>query len=311
MACYYPIPGWRSKERSKDGLRPIVFNVSQGLADRPVNVPCGRCVGCRLERARQWAIRCMHEASMYEENAFITLTYNNQNLPCGKTLVKDDWVLFMKRLRERFKGRRFKFYMCGEYGPTRARPHFHACLFGLDFDDRYLWSYSKKGQPLYRSPLLEAVWDKGWSSIGAVTYESASYVARYILDKTLGEYAWFDYLNVTENGEWNYVLPEFSQPSLGVGKSFFDAYFDDIYPADEVIVNGKSMRPPRYYDKLLAKKDAKLFRQVKARRQAAGGRENETSSRHRVREYIANQRVQLLPRNVEEMEDAFEDFHGV
>jgi len=89
MPCYYPIKGYKSKKREPSGKRKIVFYAHQGLVDMPVTIPCGRCVGCRLERSRQWAMRCMHEASLHEENIFITLTYNPENLPEGNTLKKN------------------------------------------------------------------------------------------------------------------------------------------------------------------------------------------------------------------------------
>ena len=90
MACYHPITAYRSKagRDPKTGKWPVVFNISQGYADMPITLPCQQCIGCRLERSRQWAIRCMHEASLYDKNCFLTLTYSDDYL---RYAVYRDW----------------------------------------------------------------------------------------------------------------------------------------------------------------------------------------------------------------------------
>ena len=115
MPCYSPIKGYRSKVLSPNGKRTIVFKPNLGFVDLPVLVPCGQCCGCRLERSRQWAIRCTHEASLHENNCFITLTFNDDNLPSDKSLDVRHFQLFMKRLRKQF-GSNIRYYHCGEYG---------------------------------------------------------------------------------------------------------------------------------------------------------------------------------------------------
>ena len=200
MPCYYPLHGYRAKHPEPSGKRRIVFNPKQGIQDEQVDVPCGQCIGCKLERSKQWAIRCVHEASMHQDNSFITLTYNDEHLPENGQLVKKDFQKFMKRLRK--KCGKVRYYQCGEYGSQYddqgnkitdslnrellGRPHFHACLFGLDFPDKELWTV-RNGINLYRSPTLEKIWKKGYSSIGNVTFESAAYVARYITKKLNGD----------------------------------------------------------------------------------------------------------------------------
>ena len=118
---------------------------------------------------------------MYDDNCFITLTYSNQHIPADGSLDVRVFQKFMKRLRKRF-GDGIRFYHCGEYGSLLGRPHYHACLFNFDFPDKYLWK-ENNGQKLYRSPSLEELWPYGYSSIGTVTFESAAYVARYILKR--------------------------------------------------------------------------------------------------------------------------------
>ena len=137
MPCYRPIKGYRSRRlNAETGKRPVVFNPRDGFYDQPVDLPCGQCIGCRLERSRQWAIRCVHEASLHERNCFITLTYRDECLPTNGSLDLDAFQKFMKRLRRRF-GEGVRFFHCGEYGENFGRPHYHAILFNLDFSDKY------------------------------------------------------------------------------------------------------------------------------------------------------------------------------
>ena len=153
---------------------------------RSLELPCGQCIGCRLERSRQWAMRCVHEASMHDDNCFITLTYNPENLPPDCGLIKSDFQKFMKRYRRAFPGKEIRFYHCGEYGDANNRPHYHAVIFGHNFDD---WMYlfdSPSGEPIYTSPTLERIWGHGFVTVGSVTFESAAYVARYVMKKING-----------------------------------------------------------------------------------------------------------------------------
>ena len=102
MACYYPLKGYRARAvNPKTGKRSIVFDSSLGFMDMPVEFACGQCIGCRIERSRQWAIRCVHEAQLYEANCFITLTYAPEHLPKNGSLVLEHFQKFMKRLRKR------------------------------------------------------------------------------------------------------------------------------------------------------------------------------------------------------------------
>lgn len=94
MTCFHPIPAYR------DGDGPIQFHdTGKG---RPIEIPCGQCIGCRLERSRQWAMRCVHEASLHDDNCFVTLTYNDQHIPSDAGLRHRDYQLFMKRLRKAY-----------------------------------------------------------------------------------------------------------------------------------------------------------------------------------------------------------------
>nr|QJB19726.1 MAG: replication initiator protein [Microvirus sp.] len=242
MVCYHPITAWRSLDgRGANGKWPLVFNKRDGYCDLEVQVPCGQCIGCRLERSRQWAVRCVHEASLYPRNCFITLTYDDAHLP-GISLVPRDYVLFMKRLRKRF-GSGIRFFHCGEYGSLNLRPHHHAILFNFDFEDKELWSV-RSGVRLYRSAALESLWPYGFSTIGDVTFESAAYVARYVLKKVTGPDAQAHYAG---------RVPEYVTMSRkpGIAYDWFRRYYTDVYPHDYVVIrDGIKCRPPRYYDNL-------------------------------------------------------------
>lgn len=219
---------------------------------RSLFLACGQCIGCRLERSRQWAMRCMHEASLYDENCFITLTYDDDHLE-SESLVYRDFQLFMKRLRKRFARRNIRFYMCGEYGENLGRPHFHACLFNFSFSDK-LYFKRVGSDVLYTSSVLSEIWSKGFCLIGSVTFESAAYVARYCVARKTGSAAEAHYTSVSaETGEVVVREPEFNHMSLrpGIGFPWLRKYWSDVYPRGSCIVRGRSVKPPKFYDRVL------------------------------------------------------------
>ena len=241
MPCYKPLKGWYSRIRNESGKRSIVFKASQGYNDRPVSVPCGQCVGCRLERSRQWAMRCLNEASLYDCNCFITLTFSAECL-VDNSLHKEDFQKLMKRLRKRY-GSGVRYFHCGEYGEKFQRPHHHACLFNFDFPDKELWTV-RNGVRLYRSESLEKLWPFGFCTIGDVTFESAAYVARYIMKKVTGEKADDHY-----NGRVREYITMSRRP--GIGRAWIEQFKSDVYPSDAVVVRGDVIcKPPKYYDSL-------------------------------------------------------------
>lgn len=188
MACYSPVTGYRAKQPNPiTKKRSVVFNTRDGVQDETVTFACGQCIGCRLERSRQWAIRCVHEASQHERNCFVTLTYDDKHLPADRSLKLRHFQNFMKKLRKKY-GAGIRFFHCGEYGEKFRRPHYHALIFNHDFDDKILWS-KNRGSPLYISESLDSLWEFGFATIGDVTFESAAYVARYITKKVNGELA--------------------------------------------------------------------------------------------------------------------------
>jgi hypothetical protein len=328
MGCFSPLEGWRSKLVNESGRRSIVFKESSGNGES-VTVPCGRCIGCRLDRSKEWAIRCVHEASLHQDNCFITLTYNDAHLPPGGTLVKRDFQLFMKRLRKKYG--KVRYYMCGEYGsiydertklPIKdslgreliGRPHFHACLFGFDFGDKTIWR-TKNGVTLYRSVALDNLWsDKrgpiGYTSVGSVTYESAAYVARYVTKKMngdlkddkcargVGHYERLD----EETGEITECVPEYTNMSRrpGIAKEWLKKYHKEVYANDSVLFKFQEAKVPRYYDQVYDDIDGIHLEEVKDKRllKALDRSADDTYSRQRQKRKVKDAQFKKLQREL-------------
>lgn len=323
MGCHYPMAGFMRQDSS--GARRFTMSSPRvGCDYTPQTVPCGQCVGCRIERSRQWAIRCMHEASLYSSNSFITLTYADEYLPLNLSLDYKHFQDFMKRLRFAAIGidtiveadgreqRPIRFYMAGEYGSENGRPHFHACIFNYDFPDKYPFKLSPSGEMLFRSPQLEELWPFGFSSIGTVNFSSAAYVARYVMKKRTGKDAASHYAG---------RIPEFCKMSLkpGIGARWFSKYSKDVFPHDHVIVNGKPTKPPRYYDNLYERVDPFGWEEVSFERFLASQQRNfklrseydstgfcardktvaqYVADRLKVKETIVNRRLAMLKRTI-------------
>lgn len=282
---------------------------------RPQYVPCGMCKDCRLEKAGQWAARCIHEAQMYDENCFLTLTYAPEHLPKDGSVHKKHLSDFMRKLRRSFElpgwypsldaagrlqwyksrrkkyldqngnpkckvkkgySREVRFFACGEYGEKLGRPHYHLILFNYDFPDKEImrggqlkWTktHFERGNvhALYISKSLSTLWGKGFCTIGEVTFDSAGYVARYVMKKVTGD---IDLQADYYNGK----NPEFCLMSRmpGIGMPWLKKYYKDVYPKDYFTINGHRKRPSRYYDDFLQKYHPILYGKVmKARKEKA------------------------------------------
>lgn len=319
MACFNPLVAYRGKHpNAKTGKLPMVFSPRDSLdPDSTFKLPCGRCIGCRLEKSRQWAIRCVHEAALYERNCFITLTFSDENLPKSGSLDKRDFQLFMKSLRKRFYERCpvhvlkisssvctcIRYFHCGEYGEKYGRPHYHACLFNFDFNDKELWSV-RDGVKLFRSRSLEKLWPFGFSTIGDVTFESAAYVARYVTKKITGPRAEDHYWRYDQKtGECYDLQPEYTTMSRrpGIGRGYLEKFEGDIYPHDRVILRGKELRPPKYYDNIFELANPEEFEEIKdnrKRKQVSAAKDNEYD-RLRVRERHQEINLTRLKRSLE------------
>lgn len=306
MPCYFPLTGYRKLVTGQ-----LTFNRRES-AGVVIQVACGQCVGCRIMRSREWAVRCVHEAQMHDTNSFVTLTYAPEHLPRGGSLVKADHQQFMKRLRKR-TGRFIRYYMCGEYGSSLGRPHYHFLLFGLGFPDRYFWR-DREGSRTYRSEFLESIWTKGHAEIGEVTFRSAAYVARYIMKKQTGQAAQKYETVDGGTGEIFEVLPEYNAMSLkpGIGRTWFEKYYSDVFPGDFVVLEGKKFKTPEYYRSLLKEVDPELaekLRKDRIKRAKAKASDN-TPERLAVKEYCQQERLRRLPRNLGDQHDS-SDVHDL
>ncbi len=232
-----------------------------------MNVPCEGCIGCRTDRRKEWAARIMHEASQYESNSFLTLTYNDEQLPKDGSLDKSHHRNFIKRLRQHYPKTTMKYYMCGEYGDITNRPHYHSALMGLEFPDEILWSHND-GNPLYTSETLEKIWGHGHAKIGQLQMQSAEYVAGYILKKITGQNADDHYRRYDNYGNPYWLQEEYNAMSKGIGEKWFKKYWRDVYPSDEMPVPGVGVvsGPPRYYEKLMEGIDNQVMQEVKNKR---------------------------------------------
>ncbi len=278
MACYSPLKGYRDPDTNG-----LIFKKTSGVHST-LEVACGQCLGCRSDRTLMWAMRIVHESSLYIDlygNCFITLTYRNRDQCSPEQLdkgyfVPDDYSLnkadirnFIKRLRQHFD-QKIRYFQCGEYGDENLRPHHHACLFNCSFDDMVVYE-QEQGITTYESPTLAKLWPYGFCTIGELNFETAAYTAGYILKKITGTQANEHYLRSDEYGVCYWVLPPYITMSLkpGIGRDFYEHYKDDFFPSDESPVPGKGViqKVPRYYETILKNDDPDVHELVKDLRQ--------------------------------------------
>lgn len=269
---------------------------------RSLLLPCGRCVFCVGQRAREWSVRVMHEAQLYDvENCFVTLTYADEYRPANDSLAYEDFQKFLKRYRKLLPFKPLRYFACGEYGEKFERPHFHAALFNCSFRfDRKPWRKSRDGFQVYRSKFLEHLWPFGMSEIGDLTQQSAAYIARYALKKVNGDLAAGHYAD-HETGELR--APECLHMSTkpGIGAEWYARFPGDVHIHDRVVVNGKITRVPRYYDKILSRLDEHKLEQFKMARDAAARehwRDN-TPERLSVKERVEEARIAFFKRSID------------
>lgn len=244
----------------------------------------------------------MHEAQMHPQNSFITLTWDPAKLRT-LSLVHRDWQLFMKRTRRALAPKQVRYYMAGEYGSEHRRPHFHACLFGHDFADKKYWRTTGSKSKLYTSATLDELWGNGFTSVGSVNFESAAYIARYIMDKITGQNAGMFYEHCDElTGELTELLPEYNRMSLrpAIGKTWYQKYKTDAYPEGELLVRGHKSKTPKYYDKQFKEEDPDAHEAMKMQRemQSLEYRGDNTPERLRVKETVTRAKINQLIRKL-------------
>lgn len=297
MGCDFPLKAYRSEELSPTGKRLLTFNPLKAVnSTAPIELPCNRCMGCRLERSRQWAVRMLHESKLHPANCFLTLTYDDQSVPTNFSVDLRHWQLFMKRLRKSLP-QRIRFFACGEYGDKNFRPHYHAIIFNHDFNDKKLHSYNHNQQPIYTSEALSNLWTFGFSTVQDVTFASAAYVARYVTKKMDGDYGDNHYRRVSPiDGNVYQVRPEFAVMSRrpGLGAGYVKQFKNDFYPSGYIIVNGKKMAPPRFYKSKLTEEEQHTLR-LKYKPQP---RSERTMERRLARAAVRDARISNLKRKL-------------
>ncbi|QCQ84823.1 replication initiator protein [Blackfly microvirus SF02] len=280
LPCYHPLRAYR-------GDRGVSFAERKGH-DQPIDLPCGRCIGCRIKRSQAWAIRCVHEAQLHPANCVITLTYDEENLS-STNLNHRDFQLFLKRLRKRYTGHTIRYFMCGEYGDINLRPHFHSCLFGIHFPDRKTYSKNKQGQYVFSSPTLAALWPQGQTTVMPLNLTTAGYCARYFFKenktaKALG------------------LSPEYNRCSLkpGLGHEWFHKYANtDVYPGDYIVNDkGQKLPVPAYYDKLFKRYGVLDKLKEQREQKALPYKSDNTVERLRVKETVKLAAIQQLTRDL-------------
>jgi hypothetical protein len=325
MPCYRPLQAWQQRQ----GCKPV-FKPKDGYLQ--LFLPCGQCIGCRLEHSRQWALRCEHEASLHDDNMFLTLTYDDEYLPKYKNLIKSDIQKFIKNLRylvENSKNsgileekggkteRTFKYYYCGEYGDETERPHYHALIFGFRVDDLETYKRTFNGDILYNSEKLNKCWKRGNVIIGHLTFESAAYTARYCLKKIGGkkrdeidENTGLRHYEIVdpETAEIIEKQPEFAHMSLKrpIGKEWYEKYKNDLIK-DFITSRNIKMKPPKYYDTLIKREgidgEVQLWKSKKKRKEQIEklGLTEELlfTNRNEVKEQVKIHRALLLKRLIE------------
>lgn len=293
MPCYSPVTGYQDRTGGR-----LQFTTSRPPNARQLQVACGQCIGCKLERSRRWAVRGTHEASLYEDNSFITLTYDDEHLPRGGTLVPKHATDFIKRAN--YHVGPFRYYIIGEYGETTWRPHYHAIIFGKDWLDKKHFSNTDAG-PTYTSQRLEQIWGMGQCLTAAVTFDSIAYVTRYCTQVRTGRQAEPHYRRYTAEGKSYYLEPEFGHMSRrpGLGKHWLDKYHTDVYTQDTIVINGKHQRPPRYYDLKYDEQNPTHLKEIKAKREieAYEQRWDNTPRRLADKQKVTEAAINFLQRN--------------
>lgn len=290
MACNYPLTVYQDRDGG-----PVSFFERAGMDQ--LSVPCGRCAGCRLGRAQAWALRCQHEASLHDENCFLTLTYDDAHLPPVASLRYSDVQKFLRSLRKEVAPKRFSFLCAGEYGERTARPHYHLLLFGHGFDR--LQDFSRAGVPgrLGESEAVGELWRHGNHFVGELTPESASYVSQYCLKKVYGRAAveFYDVVDVDTGEVLGRRVPEFLRMSLrpAIGRKWYEKFSSDVFPVDYAVSSGVRSRVPRYYEKLFRRDHEAEFEEVEWRRQERmeSNVESRSVERRSAREEILRARI--------------------
>lgn len=227
------------------------FKIKQGY--KWIDVPCGSCDECKLQYRKMWTIRLSYEKRYHKKSCFVTLTYADEHLPEGSTLVKEDLQLYMKRLRKRLGSKKVRYFAAGEYGGEHERPHYHVILFGID--DKCPDFYEKKWNAGHQGYDCKSYsWPFGRVSVDPVTEASLGYVAGYTTKKVKDKKDWYK-----EKG----ILPEFVLMSRkpGIGEQYLRDNWNRLKKNGFIKKRGLDYALPRYYeDKMYSTEEEKAER---------------------------------------------------
>ncbi len=269
MPCTMPIRAYKSITT----IQKVSFSKpDQTTPYSEIDIPCGKCIECKLDKKRQWTVRILNEAHMHKNNSYNTLTYNDKTIPIKyiknkkniiidhkTTINKTDIIKFIKKVRKKYKPKKIRYFACGEYGDKMSRPHYHIILFNHEFKDKYEVTL-KDGTKIWRSDELESIWKLGNSTTGSVESDSASYVAGYVTKKITGDMA---------IGHYKGREPEYATMSRkpGLGRTYYEKYKQGIFSTGRVIINNNlRVSPPVYYTNIMKIHNPKEYKEYKSER---------------------------------------------
>lgn len=279
MSCNSPLSGWFAKKVNDSGKRSVVFQPGEAYTDMPVQLPCGRCDGCRADQSLMWSIRAYHESTRHECNCFVTLTLDDSHYPVDGKISKEHLQLFIKRLRKKVDPVKLRYIACGEYGSNSGRAHYHAIIFGLDF----LANSIPISDKLYTNPLLEETWGKGQVSIAPCTMSSICYTCGYVMKK------------IKDPDTFNLMS---RRP--GIGKDWLEAYSKDLERTGKVVIEGREYPVPMRYllwkEEELAqvKRDRKRYAIEQSRKHDPVETRRRLDARQLNRKALTNQKVETI-----------------
>lgn len=272
MSCYNPLRAIvLGVLDGKKKIKVVPYDSIEALRPdgRPYEtfpLPCGHCVGCRNDQAKEWSNRLLMESLYHDQSYFVTLTYDDNhahfvdfvNPRTGQffpketkhqaTLCKKDVQDFMKRLRGRFSDQKIRFYAAGEYGGHTFRPHYHLILFGLSVsaDEFIPYGKSETGNQYFIWPKLAEIWNYGFHSIEPANEYTFKYCANYVTKK-LGIHPNDYYLNQGLDPPFNLMSRK-----PGIGAQYLIDH-PEIMDNDRIVIGTSrgsyEFCPPRYFKK--------------------------------------------------------------
>lgn len=248
MQCIRPLKANLNNEGS------ITFQKTQAMKGlESFQIPCRKCLPCRLNNGREKAIRAWHESQMHDRNIFLTLTYKDDHLESSR-LIYEHVQSFMSKLRSWLDynepGTKIDRMVTGEYGEKNKRPHWHLIIFNWSPPDGKLKKETDRGDNLYTSKIIQDLWQKGSHDYGAVTIDSASYVGRYAAKK----------LTHGRDQDHNFHPIHKTPSHRGMGRLWIEKYYKQTFENGFVVLpNGELSKIPRYYLDWAKKHHPKIY----------------------------------------------------